>query len=267
MNQKLLIVIIILIIIVGAVLWLLPDTSPSDTTTPPPLGKEMGEELSTSAVEYGGGNRGYLAKPSSEGTYPGLVLIHEWWGLNDNIRDLAEQFAREGYVALAVDLYGGEVTEDATRARELATSVRGDMEGAFANLRGAVSYLQSLPEVKSDSLASVGWCFGGGWSYQMAKNDLGVDASVIYYGQFNPEDDLAQMRASILGHFGEDDTSISVDDVNAFQATLQTLSGNHEIFIYPNAGHGFANDGDRYAPEAAKLAWKRTVSFLGQMLR
>jgi carboxymethylenebutenolidase len=97
----------------------------------------------------------------------------------------------------------------------------------------------------------------------MAKNNLGVKASVMYYGQFNPKDDLSQMRAHILGHFGEQDRAISVDDARSFQATLKTLAGDHEVFIYPNAGHGFANAGDSdYVPEAAELAWQRTISFL-----
>ena len=101
----------------------------------------------------------------------------------------------------------------------------------------------------------------------MAKNDLGVKASVIYYGRFNPKDDLSKMRATIIGHFGEKDRGIKVDNVRAFQAKLKTLKGDHEIFIYPNAGHAFANaGGKRYNKEAADAAWKRTTEFLKQQL-
>ena len=217
----------------------------------------------TVAYDPDNGIKGYLARPAGSGPFPGIILIHEWWGLNDNIRKNADAFARRGYVALAVDLYNGEVATTSQQARQLAGSVSGNIEEAFANLKAAVSYLQDLNDVTDDHLASIGWCFGGGWSYQMAKNNLGVRASVVYYGRFNPADDLSIMRARILGNFGEEDRSISVDSVKEFRATLKTLSGDHEIYIYPNAGHAFANDDSRsYNQEAADLAWKRTIAFL-----
>jgi len=101
----------------------------------------------------------------------------------------------------------------------------------------------------------------------MAKNDLGVKATVIYYGYFNPKDDLSRMRATIIGHFGEEDRSIKVNDVREFQARLKTLNGDHEIYIYPNAGHGFAKSGrKRYNKEAAEDAWERTTAFLKKYL-
>jgi carboxymethylenebutenolidase len=217
----------------------------------------------TVTYDQANGTKGYLARPAGSGPFPGIILIHEWWGLNDNIRKNADAFAQQGYVALAVDLYNGEVAATSQQARRLAGSVSGDIEGAFSNLRAAVSYLQGLKEVNDDRLASIGWCFGGGWSYQMAKNNLGLRASVVYYGRFNPADDLSIMRARILGNFGAEDRSISVDSVKEFQVTLKTLSGDHEIYIYPNAGHAFANAGSRsYNQEAAELAWKRTIAFL-----
>lgn len=208
--------------------------------------------------------KGFVAYPTGSGSYPGLVLIHEWWGLNENIRDLAEQYAAQGYVALAVDLYEGQSTTDQTRARELTTSVSGNMDRAKDNLRQATAYLRTRPDVKKDALASVGWCFGGGWSYEMAKNDMGLDASVMYYGRFSPHEDHSHMKTDIIGHFGEEDMSIKVDDVETFQATLKTANGDHEIYIYPNAGHGFANEdnAEAYKPEAAALAWQRTLTFL-----
>lgn len=231
----------------------------------------MGEaqyEVTTEEVAYHDGTTGYLAQPSEEGTYPALVLIHEWWGLNDNIRDLAEEFAAQGYVALAVDLYDGEVADTPEAAGELAGSVRGDVDTAFANLEDAVAYLETLDSVDPERLASVGWCFGGGWAYEMAANNLGVDASVMYYGRFSPEDDLSMMRADILGHFGEEDRSIAVDDVREFQAKLNTLEGNHAVYIYPNAGHAFANEDneDAYNETAAQEAWERTLDFLSENL-
>lgn len=220
---------------------------------------------------YYGDARGYLAYPTEGGSHPGIILIHEWWGLNDDIRELADRFAGEGYVALAVDLYNGKSTTVQAEAQQLSDAVRNDTDGAFANLRAAVDYLRARPDVDDTRLASVGWCFGGAWSYNMAKNDLGTRASIMYYGQFDPKDDLSHMRALILGHFGEDDASIKVDNVREFQAKLETLNGEHEIYIYPNAGHGFANfrggANQAYNEDAAELAWERTLSFLGTALR
>ncbi len=222
--------------------------------------------IATSSVVYFENVSGYLATPTKAGPHPAIILIHEWWGLNDDIKLLAERYAAAGYVALAVDMYKGTSTEDQAVARELVGAVRGDMDGAFANLRGAVSYLRSRPDVNGEQLASVGWCFGGGWSYQMAVNNLGTRASVMYYGQFDPADDFEHMKAHILGHFGETDTGIKVDTVTEFQAELKTANGAHEVYIYPNVGHGFANarggTNAAYSAEAAELAWERTLTFL-----
>ncbi len=237
-------------------------------------GADATMEIETRDVEYAEINgkviKGYLAAPKSEpgAKYPGLVLIHQWWGLNDNMREYAEQFAKQGYVALAVDLYEGESTTDQQKAGQLASAVQNNMDKTFGNLKQAVAFLKKQPNVLTDRLASVGWCFGGGWSYQMAKNDLGVRATVMYYGRFNTEDDLAQMKAHIMGHFGENDTSIKVDDVRQFEVKLKTLSGENSVFIYPNAGHGFANSDNAaaYNPQAAAEAWRRTIDFLRENL-
>lgn len=224
-------------------------------------------DSSAGEVAYFGDTKGYLALPESADAAPGLILIHEWWGLNDDIRAKAREFAAAGYVALAVDLYGGQSATTRDGARKLAGEVRDNPETAFANLRAAAAYLRNSPRADGERLGSVGWCFGGGWSYQIAKNDLGAKASVIYYGRFNPADDLSQMRAAILGHFGEEDAAIRADDVREFQARLQTHSGAHEIFIYPHAGHGFANpDNPSHDPEATETANRRTLDFLRRHL-
>ena len=223
------------------------------------------------AVKYHGDIQGYLALPddaAEDQPLPAIVLIHEWWGLNDDIRAKAREFADAGYAALAVDLYNGEnAGRDSDRARELAGAARADMPAAMENLKAAFDHLRQTPGVNPDRVASVGWCFGGGWSYEIAKNDLGAKASVIYYGRFNPADDLSQMRARIIGHFGETDRAIKVDDVRAFQANLKTASGDHEIFIYSNAGHGFANpENPSYHMESAEAAGARTLEFLAKHL-
>lgn len=264
---------IALIILAAAVAFLArsprPAEAPSTAGFPgaPAATLTPGGDVAALDVEYGEGHHGYLARPADAGVHPGVILIHEWWGLNDHIRDMARRFAEQGYVALAVNLYDTEATTDPAVARELTGAVQADTVAAFANLADAVAYLKRQPYVAQDRLASVGWCFGGGWSYQMAKNDLGTRASVMYYGRFMPEDDLSHMRADILGHFGEKDTGILVDDVREFQAKLATLAGDHAVYIYPNAGHAFANDtGANYDPEAAELAWQRTLEFLAREL-
>ncbi|MCP5047820.1 MAG: dienelactone hydrolase family protein [bacterium] len=228
-------------------------------------------KIVTEEVAYYTGHddiKGYLARPKDAKPAPAIILIHEWWGLTDWIRGNARKFAELGYVALAVDLYNGKSTDDRQKARELMMGVQNNMDEAFSNLKAAVAYLKGKPKwVIKDRMSSIGWCFGGGWSYNMAKNNLGVKASVIYYGYFNPKDDLKKMRAMILGNFGEKDRGISVDNVKEFQVTLKTLSGDHEIYIYENAGHGFARPGgSAYNKEAADLAWKRTVKFLKKHL-
>ena len=212
--------------------------------------------------------KGYFATPTAKGkSFPAIILIHEQWGLNDYIKENARNFAKQGYVALAVDLYNGQVATEASKARELAGSVRQDKEGAFSNLENAVAFIKKQKNTNENKIASIGWCFGGGWSYQMAKNNLGVKASIIYYGSFNPEDDLSKMRATILGHFAEKDRGIRLDNVKEFQVKLKTLSGDHEVYIYPNSQHAFANPGrDIYDKDAAELAWKRTLEFLKKFL-
>lgn len=213
---------------------------------------------------------GYLAIPQvTNSTAPGIILIHEWWGLNDDIKAQAEKFAKLGYVALAVDLYNGAVTTDPAEARVLATTIRENQFEAFENLASALDYIKTIEQVDQEKLATIGWCFGGGWSYQIAKNNLGVKASVIYYGQFNPTDDLSVMRTDIVGHFADQDRTISIDSVNEFQANLKTTHGSHEIYIYPNTQHGFASrkgNNPDYENTAAEMAWQRTIQFLEKTL-
>jgi carboxymethylenebutenolidase len=227
-------------------------------------------EVVTSDVGYASDPEitGFLARPDDAAAHPAVILIHDWWGRTDYMHGIARSYAEQGYVALAVDLYQGKVAATIKEASQLSGSVRKDTETAFDNLGQAVAFLEGLTEhVQGGRIASVGWCFGGGWSYQMARNDLGVKASVIYYGFFNPADDLSKMRAQILGHFGEEDRLIKVDNVREFQARLKTLKGDHEIYIYPNAGHAFAKTtSESYNPEAAELAWRRTMEFLEKTL-
>lgn len=212
---------------------------------------------------------GYLARPrDAEGPLPALVVIHEWWGLNDNIRAMARRLAAEGYVALAVDLYEGRTTADPGRARALMQAATERPERLEDNLRQAFFYLDVMPSTRR--IGSIGWCFGGGWSLRTAllfPDEL--DAAVIYYGRLvTDRSRLETLQMPVLGVFGAEDSSIPVERVREFEAALGDLGKPHEIRVYDGAGHAFANpSGDRYVPEAAEAAWSVTLEFLGRHLR
>ncbi|HET7176547.1 MAG TPA: dienelactone hydrolase family protein [Gammaproteobacteria bacterium] len=212
---------------------------------------------------------GYLSKPANaKGPLPGIIVIHEWWGLNDNIRRMTDRLAGEGYEALAVDLYGGHAAESPDEAKKLMMGVMGDKDAAKDNLRQAYSYLHDHEH--ATKLGVIGWCFGGGWSLQTALlfPDK-LDAAVMYYGQ--PVTDvktLATLKMPLIGFFGEEDMGITVADVLNFQDALKQAGVKAEIHEYPGAGHAFANpSGKNYKPEVARDAWQRTVAFFKQYLQ
>ena len=197
---------------------------------------------------------------------PAVILIHEWWGLNDNVRAMANRLAGEGYMVLAVDLYNGEVAASREAARVLMLEVVEDRLGAEENIRSAYAFLETAGAPR---IASMGWCFGGGWSLNTAQlfpDDL--DATVIYYGQVtDDEEKLRPVSAPILGLFGAADTGISVESVEGFRTALESLDKDHEIHIYPGVGHAFANPtGQNYDAAAAADAWQKTIEFLDRHL-
>ncbi|MDH4046866.1 MAG: dienelactone hydrolase family protein [Gammaproteobacteria bacterium] len=208
--------------------------------------------------------RGYFVFPADMvDPLPAIIVIHEWWGLNDGIRAMADRLAGEGYIVLAVDLYGGKVAEQVDESRKLMLQVVENPESANENLRQAYSWLKNT--AGAPRIGSLGWCFGGGWSLNTAllfPDEL--DAAVIYYGQVTDDRDrLEPLNVPILGLFGANDRGITVESVNAFSAAMDNLGKNYEIEIYPNAGHAFANPtGNNYDPAVAELAWQRTINFL-----
>ncbi len=237
--------------------------------------RHAGVEVSSEEVAYAtvDGNQvtGYLAMPEGarerdDVPLPGLIVIHEWWGLNDNVETMARLFAHHGYAALAVDLYGGAAADSAEAARELMSGVR--EEAAEDNLSQAYRYLTE--EVGTSTVGVIGWCFGGGWSLKaaLAMPDQ-IDAAVIYYGQtVEDRERLGRLDMPILGIFGGADQGIPVEDVRRFESTLEELGKDAEIHVYEGAGHAFANpSGERYQPEAAKDAWEKTISFLDEELK
>ena len=214
--------------------------------------------------------RGYLARPAAkaEGPLPAILVIQEWWGLNDNIRAMTRRFAGEGYVALAVDLYEGKLATDPQQARALLQESMAKTGRLLDNLKQAHKFLEE--KHKAEKIGVVGWCFGGGWSLQTAIHlPDGIDAAVIYYGRVVTEAaELAPIKAPILGLFGELDKGIPVEGVRAFEAKLKELGKEATIVIYPEADHAFANpSGQRYNEAAASDAWKKTTDFFASKLR
>ena len=211
--------------------------------------------------------RGFLARPQGAEPHPGIVVIHEWWGLNDNIRQLTRQLAGEGYVALAVDLYGGEVASDPDAAMALMQAAGERAAELQDNLRAAHRFLAEQQHVTRSGV--IGWCFGGGWALQDALAQGGKpDAVVMYYGRVETDPArLAPLSAPLLGLFAGRDRSIPPEQVRAFQDALAKLGKPAEIHVYEGADHAFANpSGTRYQPEAARDAWQRTLAFLARTL-
>jgi len=245
-----------------------------DTPAPTPLAvAEPAVPVLEQTLAYGESGKsnlvGFLAMPADAAEpLPGIIVIHEWWGLNDNIKAMTRRLAGEGYVVLAVDLYGGATATTPDAAQALMTAVVEDPEAAGLNLRQAYDYLDKY--AFAPRIASVGWCFGGGWSLQAAwLLPDALDATVMYYGQvMTDRNRLAAVDVPLLGFFGGLDASIPVRDVQAFRATLQALSKNAEVLIYPRADHAFANpSGGNYDEEAANDSWEKTLAFLSRHLK
>ena len=243
-----------------------------------------GIQLQNKSVSYFDNTFGYLVYPTrssidndnnskssnNNNTFPAVIMIHENKGLNDNIKNMANLLAKEGYVVLAVDLFNGEVTTNQTRASELSQSIRDNPDAAITNLKSAVKYLASLTYVNPDKIASLGWCFGGQQSLQLALNseDYPLAATVIYYGRLVTEPEtLSKIKWPVLGIFGDQDQSIPVSSVEQFEEALTENGIINEIYIYKGVGHAFANpSGDNYAPNETKGAWQKTLVFLNKYL-
>ncbi|HXM76712.1 MAG TPA: dienelactone hydrolase family protein [Thermoanaerobaculia bacterium] len=206
-------------------------------------------------VEFASGSgkaSGYLAAPESPGRKPAVVVIQEYWGLNDFVKAKTDAFAKKGYVALAVDLYRGKVATDADAAHQLMRGLPEDR--AIRDLKAAVAYLRSRPDVDGSRIASIGWCMGGGYSLGLALAEPSLAGAVIYYGRLVTDDStIASLKVPLLGNFGGVDQGIPAESFK----------------IYPEAGHGFASSKDPkvFRPGDAKDADARAEAFLAKVLR
>jgi len=213
--------------------------------------------------------KGYLARsPQTKANTPAILVFHEWWGLNDNIKKMTEKLAAEGYTALAVDLYEGQIADKPEDAKTFMKKASQNQKNFDSNIQQAYDYLKT--KTKAGKIGTIGWCFGGTNSLNAALLlPQKIDATVIYYGSgiVTDRDRLKTLEMPILGIFGELDQSIPVAKVNEFEQTLKSLGKSVEIHIYPNADHAFANpSGTRYNVTAAEEAWKKTTAFLKQNL-
>ena len=223
------------------------------------------------SVTYKSGDEtvtGQLFTPTGKGPFPALVVIHEWWGLNDWVNEQASKLADQGYVTLAVDLYRGQVAKTADEAHELMRGVPEDR--ANKDLLAAYDYLAKQPSVKKEKIGSIGWCMGGGYSLDLALAQPKLAATVINYGHLMSEPaTLQKIQAPVLGIFGGKDRGIPVDSVRKFEKDLKAQGKSVDIVIYDDAGHAFENPNnkDGYRAADAQDAWKKTIAFLARNLK
>ncbi len=210
--------------------------------------------------------RAYAAIPAQP--RGGMLLVHEWWGLNDWIKEQANRLAQNGYLALAVDLYRGKVATDPETAHELSRALPEDR--AMRDLKAGIDWLLRRSELRGKKVGVIGWCMGGGLALSLALQEPRLSACIIYYGRLlTDEATLRHLRCPVLGIFGDQDRGIPIESVRQFETTLKRLGKRVEVHIFQGAGHAFANPNNRrgYNPQAAAQAWRLTLRFLNTTLK
>jgi carboxymethylenebutenolidase len=206
--------------------------------------------------------------PQGKGPFPALVVIHEWWGLNDWVKEEASKLADQGYVTLAIDLYRGKVATTPDEAHQIMRGVPEDR--ANRDLLAASAFLSSQKNVDAKRIGSIGWCMGGGYALNLAVADPKLKVAVINYGHLAADDaTLKKINAEILGIFGGQDKGITPDDVHKFESQMKALGKPVDIHIFPDAGHGFENPNNKqaYRGDDTAEAWKLTTAFLAKNLK
>ncbi|HEX6095269.1 MAG TPA: dienelactone hydrolase family protein [Thermoanaerobaculia bacterium] len=249
-----------------------PSTATSGTTAttasePPAVASTLPDEL----VKYGDAS-GYLALPAAAGgasaKKPALVVIQEWWGVDDWIREQNKRFAGQGYVALAPDLYRGRIAKSPEEAHELMRGMPEDR--AMADLKAAVDYLAARPDVDPNRIGVIGWCMGGGYALALATAEPRLKATVINYGRLVTDTNaITKINAPVLGNFGGADRGIPADDVKKFGGQLTQYGKLGDIKVYDGVGHAFMNPNNKegYDAAAARDAWDRIDRFFDRTLR
>jgi carboxymethylenebutenolidase len=232
-------------------------------------------ELASEMVQFPGraGNvYGYLSRPKTSGRYPATIVVHEWNGLNEHIRDVTRRFAKEGYVALAPDYlsrHGGTPVVNPQGAGLRNIGELAPAETMAEDSDAGFNYLKSLPQVRSDRVGLVGFCWGGGGAFFIATQVRGLKAVVVYYGVSpGPLDLVKNIEAPVLAHYGSEDSRVNAG-IAATEEAMKKYNKSYTYKIFAGGKHAFNND-ERpaiYHPEAAKEAWSRTLEFFSQHLK
>jgi carboxymethylenebutenolidase len=233
-------------------------------------------DVKTTDITFKSGDddvKAFLAEPEGKGPFPAIVVIQEWWGLTDWIKDNAKRLAGQGYVALAPDLYRGMSTDDPATARQLLSGLPKDR--ALRDLKAAMDTLATRDNVQKDRLGSIGWCMGGGYSLQLALADNRIKACAMCYGPpVTKPEMLKSLNATILGIFGEEDKGIPPDTVHQFEGALKDAGKKVEAIHEFKAGHGFmrpsngpGKENSAYRENEAKQAWKDVEAFFAKTLK
>ena len=234
----------------------------------------MAESIRETTVQYPSGKvvtmRAFVAAPQAKERHPAIIIVQEWFGLTDHIKDIARRYAVEGYVAIAPDLYsrlGHPLTTDAGEAGKLMNTLK--QEDGLNDLKETVAYLKSAPEVDVTRIGVTGFCMGGSYALMLPCVNPEIKAAVPFYGQVpNPDTPLQKLACPLLYVYGEDDGWITKADVQRLAAALKKYGKAGEIKTYPGASHAFFRDTDPsvYRPDAAKDAWARAKAFFKQHL-
>ncbi|HLG14257.1 MAG TPA: dienelactone hydrolase family protein [Blastocatellia bacterium] len=210
--------------------------------------------------------RGYLIELDGPGPHPALIVVHEWWGLNDHIKDIAGRFADQGYVALAPDLYEGKLATDPDTAGKYMQGL--DQKQALATLDGAINHIKSLSNVAAGRIGVTGFCMGGTYALLLACHSSDIKASVPFYGDVPTEDVLKNLSAPVLFIGAENDFWITKDKIDRLRDAMQKFNKPGEVKVYSGASHAFFNNTrpDVYNKEAAADVWQRVTGFFASHL-
>jgi carboxymethylenebutenolidase len=225
--------------------------------------------IQTASVQFAAGDHGamgFLACSDGEAERPGLLVIQEFWGLNDHIKDVTRRLASEGFVALAPDMYDGKVTTDPTEARQLLTSM--DQAAALQKLHEAVDYLKANTKVAKEKIGVIGFCMGGFLALNLACHNRNIRVATPFYGRIPPDSALESLTAPVLYFFGEQDHHLPASDVDRLEQFIKRTGRTGGVVRYPQADHAFFNDTRKevYREADAKDAWEKALAFLRKYL-
>lgn len=230
----------------------------------------VSEVKGETAVKYKSGDEEVSATielPRGGGPFPAVILIHEWWGLDNWIKENTKRFAENGYLPLAIDLYRGKVADNPAMAAELMNGA--PLDRVERDLLSAVAYLRSRKDVNPNRIGAIGWCMGGGYSLSLAMKQADLTSAVMCYGRVATDKTaLSKIGASMLGIFGGKDGGIPVNGVRQFEDSLKELGKRVEIYIYDEAGHAFMNQNNKagYREADTKEAWEKIDAFFKRTL-